>query len=73
MANDPKSGDSKSGDPKSTRAQRLREDIKEIVNRGKKRTGAADAPNPPEDSPQPRSLHEVFEDRMRDHVGEKKP
>jgi hypothetical protein len=70
MANDPKSRDPEPA-PRPTRAQKLREDIKEIVNRGKKR-GAADAANPPEDSAQPRSLHEIFEDRMRDHIGEKK-
>jgi hypothetical protein len=71
MSNDPKSGDPESA-PGLTRAQKLREEIKEIVERGKKRA-SADAVNVPGEHPaRPRSLHETFEERMRDHVGQKK-
>ena len=64
--------ESKSDPDHPTRAEKLRAEIEDIVNRGKKKTEGKEIR--PQDRPdQPRSLHEVFEERMRDHVGEKKP
>jgi hypothetical protein len=45
----------------------LRERIEEIRERS--RTGGVGQGDPA----QPRSLHEIIEERMRDHVGENKP
>jgi hypothetical protein len=68
-ANDPESDC-----PAATRAERLRAQIKEIISGGKKKKAGAIPPSAPEVRPaQTKSLNEVMEERMRDHVGEKKP
>jgi hypothetical protein len=57
-----------------TRAKKLRAQIEEITAGGKKRETGTLPTDAPEARPaQPKSLNEVIEERMRDHVGEKKP
>jgi len=60
--------DSRAGQPSPSLADRLRKHIDEITGRRGK-AGAA----PEDGSEQPKSLNEIIEERMRDHVGEKKP
>lgn len=65
--------DPKSDRPGAARAKRLREQIKEITAGGKKKQSDALPAGVPEAGPaQPKSLNEVLEERMRDHVGETK-
>jgi hypothetical protein len=67
-ANDPESDH-----PAATRAEKLRAQIEEITSAGKKKATRGVPADAPEDQPaQPKSLNEVMEERMRDHVGEKK-
>jgi hypothetical protein len=68
-ANDPESDR-----PAATRAKKLRAQIEEITAGGqKKKTGTLPAGAPEARPAQPKTLNEVMEERMRDHVGEKKP
>ena len=60
--------DQKPGEASRTRAERLRDHIKKITRRDGM-TGSV----PEQDPTQPRSPHEIIEERMRNHVGEKKP
>jgi hypothetical protein len=68
-ANDPESGR-----PAATRAKKLRAQIEEITAGGqKKKTGTLPTGAPEARPSRSKSLNEVIEERMRDHVGEKKP
>jgi hypothetical protein len=56
------------------RAQKLRAQIKEVTSGGKKEKSTTVPTRDPEVCPpQSKSLNEIMEERMRDHVGEKKP
>jgi hypothetical protein len=67
-ANDPESDR-----PAATRAEKLRAQIEEITAGGqKKKTGTVPTGAPEVRPTQPKSLNEILEERMRDHVGEKK-
>jgi hypothetical protein len=60
--------------PVATRAKKLRAQIEEITAGGQKKKIGTLPTGAPEARPaQPKTLNEVMEERMRDHVGEKKP
>jgi hypothetical protein len=67
-ANDPESDR-----PTAPRVEKLRAQIKEITAGQKRNSGAIPTGTPEARPAQPKSLNEVVEERMRDHVGEKKP